>query len=418
MNRQETFGDIVRNLRRQRQLKLVAVSRYLASSTLNAVENNRMVPSIALVDRIVEAFNLPKGSLDLDLLRTVHEIPQRTRLVERLNANPDVSDLNIQRVLRTVSHDARQVATQRAHAQFLLAQKMAARGARLRAIVLLQHLANGKPSLRNNILRTDISSTLGKLYLQCGMPQKALSPLLEAVRSTSQTNAWEAAMCNLGLVWWQLGQYDRAERQWHLAADQLRSLTRRAHATFGIGNLAFRSNDLSTAITAYRQAVHLYETDGADQTLQLRVLNNLMLCYVRLEDDDATEEVFQRGSALLHVEPVIFGAWLATRAEWAWSQNRRDEAQQLNTEAQEAIGSALVMSWFTTRLLDLQLSLYDQVEMEALIETFDHQVDRLNDRSLATGLQVAMAKVLYAIGHGETVQARLEALEALHPLIG
>ena len=415
MNRPSTpIGEVIRHLRHQRRLKLVAVSRHISPSTLNAIENGRMIPSVGLIDAITEAFNLAPGDLDLELLESVRDMSQRAALVDRLMRNQRVPPLQLQSVLRSLVNQADQSRRHKMQARLLLAQHIGRRGAYKRAVLLLEYLLRSDPPPQGS-LRLDILSTLGRLYLRLDNPQDALGPLLEAVRLTPTNGAWESAMCNLGLAWWLLGQYEQAESQWHEAVDRVQTPERLAHAEFGLGNVAFRLNKLSDAAQAYRYALALYRSEQSSATIQLSVLNNLLVCLVRLNDWPAAEEIRASGDALVDDSPPVSrGEWLATKAEWAWAMGRVDEAQRWIREAKKSLGSALVVSWFTVRLLELKIIGYDAT----IFAEIDQQIRQLADRKLATGLHIALMQTALQIGRPDEVPQRLQTLASLFPLIG
>ena len=110
------FGQLIRELRRQRRLKLVAVEKYVPVSTLNAIENGRMLPSTAVLDDITRAFDMPVGALDLALLPLVRGDEQRTELVRRLTMPTLENGLKVQRALRFAAKRDDLPVPQRMHA--------------------------------------------------------------------------------------------------------------------------------------------------------------------------------------------------------------------------------------------------------------------------------------------------------------
>ncbi len=407
------IGRVIHTIRRQRGLKLAAV-RHVSVSTLNAIERGRMVPSLSLTDTITRGLDLEPGALDLPLLASVHDAGVRVQLVKRLLGR-NVPPLAIQRTLRQVAMDPDMALPQRAHAQLLVAQVLDLRGARRRAVLILTYLARTSPPLPGT-LHLEVISTLGKCYLRLEQPEQALSPLMEAVQQPIRHAAWESALCNLGLAWWKVGQYAAAEAQWQRAIEEVADPARLANAYLGLGLLAFRKGRLLDAISAYHQTLTLYEETNAAATQRLRVLNNLLACHVQQQDWRAADAVVGQGAALPEPDPVVWGEWLTTQAECAWAQGRRQDAQVLIAEAKESLGNALVVSWFTIRLLELRI-LAPSEPAAPLVQAIEEQLSHVSDRELIGALHTMLVQAALEAGRLDEVQSRVRDLRSLFPII-
>ena len=396
----------------QSGLKLTAVSRHVPAATLSAVERGRMIPSLVLVDHISDGLNLPRESLYLPLFAATRDPRQRDVIMERLLSQNKPPILSIQNILRTDENGQQML-----HSRLLLAKLFGHRNAHKRGIVILSHLKLKESNLRGPI-RIDIASTLGKFYLCIDAPQKALSHLLEAVNLRPHNKIWEAAMCNLGLTWWKLGQYQQAELQWIQTIDNDVQAEPRAHAYFGLGNVALRDQKFVDAAKKYSLALDLYVSINSSTSIQLRVLNNLLVCYVHLQLWQEAQTVLERGNDLDLCDSESRGAWLATQAEWAWKTGRQLDAKRFKDESKATLGTALVMSWFTVRLLELKMDDTFEINSQELLNEIDEQIERLSDQQLAASLHVAVLRNSLDTTWANHLSIRLQKLETLLPLIG
>lgn len=409
------IGSAIRRLRQERGLKLAGVSRHVPVSTLNAIEHGRMVPSLPLADTITLGLGLPVGSLDLPLLASVRDLATRSRLVERL-LDHEVSPVKIQGALRSVARSPDMPRVQRQHAQFLLAQLVGDRGAPRRAVVLLRAVIDDDPPLRGTMTR-DAFSTLGRFYLQLHEPQAALGYLLRAVDGKPGGDAWESAMCNLGLAWWKLGQYRMAESQWRQAVATVTTPVRLANAHFGLGLFSFRQGDYQQAASAYQEVLRLYDHSNASTTMQLQVLNNLVACRTRQGSWAAAEDLARQAPDLTLVDTIPRGEWLTTLAELAWGQGQRERAMLLIQQAKDALDDAMVVSWFTVRLLEMTIGCPSTTSSKALMAEIESRIVHIHDRELMHTLYIMLAQQALQAGYLDEANDRLHALRTIFPVL-
>ena len=99
MSEAHAFGEIIAKLRRDRGLKLVAVSRKLPASTISAIERGIIVPSPQVLDFLTDGFGLPRGALDLQSLSVIQPAHQQRQLVSRLLKSNVASTASIRETL-------------------------------------------------------------------------------------------------------------------------------------------------------------------------------------------------------------------------------------------------------------------------------------------------------------------------------
>ncbi len=304
------IGSKIRYLRKERGWKLGAVSRRVPVATLSAIERGRIVPSLATLDAITDGLDLPIGALDLLLLQSARSPEQRLVVLERLWENESV--LTIQQTLRQLLHNAHG-ARERWNAEWLLVRHLERRRLWRRLIILLV------PLVRNSAMpvsrRGESLSLLGKAYLIAGRPHDATGPLLHAVEDKTHRDAWESALCNLGLVWWKIGHYDEAAESWQRAVQTVVDPMRQAMAWIGLGNVAARRQNWLAAQDDYQTALQIYRTHGAGSTERMRVLNNILWCCVQRDAWDAAEVVVSEADGMKDSDPIVYGEFLATQAE-------------------------------------------------------------------------------------------------------
>lgn len=413
-----SIGEVIKELRHARNLKLIAVSRYVPASTLNAIEKGLMIPSPSLLDKLTRAFDLPDGALDLTCLRSVRHARYRDKLVERLLSNPRVRNLEIQRALRECSGlDPKD----KAHATLLLAQVLAKRRAFGRAVVVLNEVYKQDYMLRGS-LRLSVLSSLGKYCLIVNRPTMALEPLLEAVRLKPFNDVWESAMTNLGLAWWKLGHYGRARLQWLDTVARIKNPLRKAHALMGLGDAALRETDFDSAKHYFSHALQLYQLVEATEDAQLGALNNLLVCYSSLGDKDNADRVIRDSMGMEKgpVNRIVYGQFLATLADVAFARQQREKALRLIQEAKEAIGSTPTLSWFSVRLLQLSLMDFRQEEEKVtnLVNDLAAQSRRLHDTRLMSAVQLRLGLISLNHHDVETTERMVKQCIALLPRIG
>lgn len=409
------IGHAIRQIRHERGLKLAAVSRHVPVSTLNAIEHGRMVPSLPLADAITAGLALPRGALDLPLLASVRDFETRGLIMDRLRRQ-QVPTVKIQRTLRALAHAPDMPRVHQQHAQLLLADLVGNRGARRRAIILLRALIDGEPPLRGAMMR-DAFSALGRFYLQLDEPQDALGYLLRAADGQPDGAAWESAMCNLGLAWWKLGQYRMAESQWRRAINSVTTPARLANAYFGLGLFAFRQGDYEQAALAYEETWRLYNHDEVPATMRLQVLNNFVACRLRQGAWTAAADLVRQAPDLNGVDAIPRGEWLTTMAELAWAQGHRDQAMALIQQAKNALGDAMVVSWFTARFLEMTIGDPTTARGQAFTEDIESRLPHIRDRELMHTLYVLLAQHALQAGCLDEAAARLNTLRTLFPVL-
>lgn len=411
-----SIGEMIKFLRHERNLKLIAVSRRVPASTLNAVEKGVMIPSPSLLDKLTHAFELPDGALDLICLRSVRHAHYREQLVERLSSNPRVTDVEIQQVLRECSV---RKSPDKAHATLLLAQLLARRRAFGRAVVVLNDVYRNDRTLRG-FLRLRLLNTLGKYCLIVNRPTMALEPLLEAVRLKPFNDVWESAMTNLGLVWWKLGHYERARLQWVEAMARVKNPMRQAHTLMGLGNTTLRESNFEAAQSYFGQALQIYQRVEATTDARLGALNNLLVCYVFLHDWNNADRLIHDSMEMTKgsVSRIMHGQFLATQAGAAFARQDRAQALRLIKEAKEAIGITPILSWFSIRLL--QLSLMDfphgDEKTKSLFDDLASQSRHLHDAQLTSAVQLRLALIALNNNDVETAEGLIKRCVALLPL--
>lgn len=411
-NHPTAIGIAIKEIRHQKGLKLAGVSRQVSVSTLNAIEHGRMVPSLALTDTITAGLGLQDGALDLPLLASARDFSLRTALVNRLHKRL-VPSLNIQRTLHQTVRDPALPPQQKAHAQLLIAELLLQRGSAGRAYIMVHHLAHS-PAVRGT-LAMEVLSFIGKVALAFDRPEDALGALVQAVHQKPHNAAWESAMCNLGLAWWKAGQYRAAEEQWLEAAREVREPRRQANAYLGLGLVAFRTGRFEEAKRAYHQTLRVYQSIDAPDSLQLRVLNNLLACAVKRTDWEEAESLVHQAHALDASDPVLWGEWLTTQAEFAAARGQTAEALTLIEEAKQHLGSSLVVSWFTARMLEMAIRAGDR--SVPLLRDIQEQLARVPDKKLVGALETRLAQRALALGSLDAVRVHLQNLGDLFPEI-
>lgn len=401
-------------MRKERGLKLAALSQAVPISTVNAIERGHIIPSLRVVDALTTELELPVGAFDLPFLASSRDGVDRTTVLARLVAR-GVSPLAIQRSLRQAARASTLSTREQAHAWYVLAEVLYRRGHYQRAAVILRYIADHLP--HGPLLRGKIGSLWGKSCLARSHPDEALQPLLQAVAIRRDRRAWESAMCNLGLAWWMVGQHVQAEQQWQRVVDQVSSPELRAHAYFGLGNAALRRRENHPAVRWYRQALALYpETSWSNR---LKALNNILVCGIRLRDWPDVAAVVAEGDTLVNqCDPVARGEWLATCAEAAWAQSRSNEARHLASEAQALLGSAPCLSWFSVRLLQIKMDAYDHATRTAVMTEMDDHLGQVSDPQLRAALHVALVQMDLAAGRYVALALRLRATAGVLPPIG
>lgn len=223
-------------------------------------------------------------------------------------------------------------------------------------------------------------------------------------------------MCNLGLVWWELGHYEAAREQWHLAADRVTESNSKATALFGLGNVSLRLRDYKVAIGAFQAALALYEDIGASADVRLRILNNLLVCYGRLDIWEKVEAIAAQGRGLWpDVGRVVRGEFSCTQAEGALSRGHVDHARQLVHEAKDLLGHAVVLSWFTVRLLELALN---PISPEKIFRELEDQLDLIADVGLQVAIRLRMVELSVHWRSDNITKSLLGKLRSLYRTLG
>ncbi len=411
-----SIGRALYAARQERHIKLREVSHDIPVATLNAIERGRMIPSLTTTDAITTGLGLDIGAFDLALLATVHDAEDRSRIVDRLIAH-HIPTRIIQRVLRTMMHDPKRSRSQRHQAQWLLARCFNQRGFWRRSTILLEHLL-GNPSAPRGAFRLAVLSTLGQGYLHQNRPERALNALLQAVAIKPHGDAWESAMANLGLAWWKLGLYLPAQHQWQAVSLGVTHPLRRAQAYCGLGNIALRNAQWSKAIDHYQSALDLYRDAGGSDTDHLRVLNNLLVCYTQQRDTRRATATIAQAYRHGKSDVGVFGEFLATEAQWAWESGQPERAAALIPQAKEWLGEALVVSWFTVRVLDLQMGQVPLEDFGSRLQELEDRLTAVTDERWAGALRLALVRVAWEAGHVGAAQHELAVLERLWPFMG
>ncbi len=415
MEKQGTpIGRALRAARQEQRIKLTAVSRVVAPSTIHAIERGRMIPSVSVLDAITEGLGLPRGALDVACLESSCNMRQRAELVDRIILTGKVPRLRLQRLLRHAARADYLSSKQQRHTQFLVAKVLGETGHTRRAIVIAEHLA--RETSYHGLQRVEILGLLGRCYLQEGNPQAAIGPLREAIGNTTHSDVWEGVVCNLGLAFWQIGAYDRAETQWQHAIRRVTNPIRLANAHMGMGNLEYRRDRLRYAIKHYEKAYSLYTSVDANPTLICKILNNMLKCMVRQKFWESATSVASALANRTCEDPVTQGEFLATQAEWACTIGLEDNARQLIGRAKELLGSSLVSSWFSARVLELAMA--TSIESREALETdLELALTKLNDRQLAVAIRIRIARNMLYDNNTRGATESLKALAALFPAI-
>lgn len=279
------------------------------------------------------------------------------------------------------------------------------------AIDRLQSLEATTRALRG-VLRLDILSTLARAYLIAHRPQQALPVLLEATRNHPRGSEWESAMYNLGLAWWQLGQYDQATAQWQDTESQVSNANLKAHANVGLGNADFRGRHISNALVHYHKAFDLYQNTSSPAAIL--TLNNIAMCHIQDNNWEAARDALDAIPGNLALNSSLHGQIWATRAELARAQGRRTEACQAIASAKILIGDSPVSSWFTVRFLEIELT---QNSAPALINEIDAQLQRVPDPHMVAALRVRLLQLAQSEGCWNEAKREAIALARTLPLI-
>jgi tetratricopeptide (TPR) repeat protein len=193
---------------------------------------------------------------------------------------------------------------------------------------------------------------------------------------------------------------------------------RRAQTHCGLGNIALRNTQWPEAIDHYQSALALYRDAGGSDSDQVRILNNLLVCYTRQGDTQQATATITEAYGYGETDVLVFGEFLATQAQWAWESGQPERAAALIPQAKEWLGEAVVVSWVTVRVLDLQMG---QVPLEAFVSRLQELEDRLtavSDERWVGALRLALVRVAWEAGHPEAVQQELAILERLWPFMG
>lgn len=150
-------------------------------------------------------------------------------------------------------------------------------------------------------------------------------------------------MANTALAWWKLGLYPLAQKQWQDVITRVTHPMHRAQAHFGLGNIALRRRRWQVAIEEYRVALVLYEGVDGSANDRVRVLNNMLVCYTRLDNLESAKAVVAQARLLSDHDPDVFREFLATQAEWAWELGQNRVAESLVAEAKHSLGNSLVV---------------------------------------------------------------------------
>ena len=144
-----------------------------------------------------------------------------------------------------------------------------------------------------------------------------------------------------------------------------------------------------------------------------------MACYIQIKDWTASEQTLASGNAIVDdCDQEYQGEWIATHAELAWFQGRRDEAVHLIDQAKARLGTSLVMSWFTTRLVELRMLAPSTDEFWQAVKAIERQSESLTDRNLRAGLSLVVVQVMMQKGLIEEATNQIGRLSATFPLIG
>ena len=256
-------------------------------------------------------------------------------------------------------------------------------------------------------------STLARAHLHRNQPYRALLPLLEIVKLEPHDDLWDIAMHNLALTWWKLGRYDEASNIWREVVSVSQHAGRRAHAHTGLGNVAMRLGRWSDAIRQYRHALAELGCYQATDGERLRVLNNLLVCYITVAEWEAADDIIAQASTYSRTDDtVLYGEFLATQAEWAWKTDRPELAGRLIALAKENLGSAVTVSWFMVRLLELVVSPPpNREEYEKHIHTIDVQLAAVADERWMTGLRLALIRASLDYGDVPAAVDRVTELQ-------
>ena len=137
-----------------------------------------------------------------------------------------------------------------------------------------------------------------------------------------------------------------------------------------------------------------------------------MVCYVRLHEWDAVDRVIKQAARFRATDPTVRGELLTTQAEAAWIRGMHDSAQRLIKRAKHYLGDTQTLSWFRSRLLELQLTPVPEQDFMRRVAELDRQRSALWDSNRATSIDIAITRVAFECGHMEVVRQRLTRLES------
>lgn len=400
-NKFTPIGQALRRSRLQHALRLSALQQcsYVAISTISAVERGQRVPSLSVVDAITRGLGETIGTFDLPYLASATDVSQRELVYQRLVKASPPSWVPMQAILRerigplstTKSGDS---SRHDRHMRLLLADATARRRQWRRAILIwecgvLVEGENLEPEYEARAL-----SLVGKCRLHLHQPDMALEPLLEASKLSHAGADWESALTNLGLAWWEVGRYEQARTSWTAAVERVTNDQRRATALMGLGNVALRAGQPDHAIPFFRDAYQLYETWKAPNDLCARAVNNLLVASIRSGDEDVAKGAFGHADRLAAVvqNPLVLGELYETMAEWLATQGEVSAACTLIDKAKELLGDNLVLSWFSARLLELELAIHSPDQVAQMLCEIDLMLEQLHDAQLCAAIRLRMVR--------------------------
>lgn len=380
-----------------------------------------MCPSVAVLDAISSGLGLSVGIWDeLYLNRTTEPreaIIVCQRLLDRSDPPFPCLQTNLRRLIRISATRYPRVT---AEMWYVLAQAASKQSRPKRAALIGRVIARRAKEEGWVDLERDVLAMLGKQYLKSNMPHDALSAL-EGVTGlpTDASIAWESAAYNLGVALWQLGRYDEADVKWRSVEPLLVNEKIRAHTAMGLGNVALVQQAYRLARSHFERAFDLYTGIPQCEDAVVGALNNCLYSSVMDQDWMSADHWIKVANDWSHIDsPHAWGEFACTCAEMAWKQEEAEHSKELIERAFRLLDERICRSWFTSRLLDAEISLAEG-KVDGACERFDQILSRIHD---VQDVSLRMSLVLRALNIGlrtnqssrPPLDVRIRRLQSIH----
>lgn len=373
-----TLGEAIRAARTARHRKMIAVHRFVSASTINAIEHDRMCPSVSILDAISQGLELPTGVWDELYLDRATEPRQALEVGNRLLARPDPPYRCVRRNWLRLLRQSSRYPQVSAELLFALAMMDWRHGHDRRAIFLGRLLSQRAHEHHWTEIEIEARATVGRWLLLRNQSQEAL-PMLEAVIALPAVGpSWERSAYNVGVALWNLGQYEEAAHHWQTWQSKISQVDLRAHLSMGLGNVALARGQYSEAM-GYFESAYTFYGGCADQTDHvIAALNNCLYTAAMMEDWEAAARWLQEAPQWYGVgEAYQWGELAGTQAEIAWKQGRVEDSRQYLHRAYDLLGDHWCRGWFTSRILHAEMALSVD-DADTAVQRFDEVLNALS----------------------------------------